>query len=192
MVSSVENAEDSIDDAVELVRNEITKKDVVVGISANGGANYVLTALKESKKINAKTCMITCNNINNLDFVDFLIPIIVGPEIIAGSTRMKAGTATKMVLNMITTTAMIKINKTYKNIMVDLKVTNKKLKKRAIKIISDITELDYKKSELYLNKANGQVKKAIVMYMLNVSTIKADAYIEKYNGNLKNIISLVK
>tara|TARA_B100001094_G_scaffold87977_1_gene84157 strand:- start:2547 stop:3422 length:876 start_codon:yes stop_codon:yes gene_type:complete len=185
---SVENAEDSDIDAIKIIREKISNKDFVIGISASGSANYVLAALKESCKLGAKTCLITCNEFKKEKFFNHLIELIVGPEIISGSTRMKAGTATKMVLNMITTTTMIRINKTYGNYMVDLKVSNEKLKIRAVNIVKKLTGLNIERSEKILEKANNNVKAAIVMQRKNVDYDSSLVLLNKMNGNLRSII----
>ena len=185
---SVENAEDSDIDAIKIVREKISNKDFVIAVSASGSANYVLAALKESNRLGAKTCLITCNVFKKEKFINHLIELIVGPEIISGSTRMKAGTATKMVLNMITTTSMIRINKTYGNYMVDLKVSNEKLKIRAVNIVKELTGLNIEKSEKILEKANNNVKAAIVMQRKNVDYDSSLVLLNKMNGNLRSII----
>ena len=185
---SVENAEDSDIDAIKIVREKISNKDFVIAVSASGSANYVLAALKESNRLGAKTCLITCNKFKKEKFINHLIELIVGPEIISGSTRMKAGTATKMVLNMITTTSMIRINKTYGNYMVDLKVSNEKLKIRAVNIVKQLTGLNIEKSEEILEKANNNVKAAIVMQRKNVDYDSSLVLLNKMNGNLRSII----
>ena len=185
---SVENAEDSKLDAIKIVKESISDKDIVIAISASGDAEYVLSALEESNKIGAKTCLISCNKINKKKYINHLISLVVGPEIISGSTRMKAGTATKMVLNMITTTSMIKINKTYGNLMVDLKVNNKKLEKRALGIINQLTGLSFKESKERLIKANNNVKAAIVMENKGVNYNKAILLLNQVNGSLRKII----
>ena len=185
---SVENAEDSDIDAIKIVREKISNKDFVIAVSASGSANYVLAALKESNRLGAKTCLITCNKFKKEKFINHLIELIVGPEIISGSTRMKAGTATKMVLNMITTTSMIRINKTYGNYMVDLKVSNEKLKIRAVNIVKELTGLNIEKSEKILEKANNNVKAAIVMQRKNVDYDSSLVLLNKMNGNLRSII----
>ena len=185
---SVENAEDSDIDAIKIVREKISNKDFVIAISASGSANYVLAALKESYNLGAKTCLITCNEFKKEKFINHLIDLIVGPEIISGSTRMKAGTATKMVLNMITTTSMIRINKTYGNYMVDLKVSNEKLKIRAVNIVKELTGLNIEKSEEILEKANNNVKAAIVMQRKNVDYDRSILLLNQMNGNLRSII----
>jgi len=188
LFKSVENAEDSTLDAKKIVREKLTSSDVLVAISANGNPAYVKAALKEAKNIKSKTCLITCNDVEKDKFTDHLIKLLVGPEIITGSTRMKAGTATKMVLNMISTTSMIKLNKTYGNLMVDLKVSNNKLKDRAVRIIQKITSLDYSDSLELLEKANNNVKAAIVMNEKNVPYHKSIALLENAKGNLRSII----
>ena len=185
---SVENAEDSDIDAIKIVREKISNKDFVIAISASGSANYVLAALKESNRLGAKTCLITCNEFKKEKFINHLIELIVGPEIISGSTRMKAGTATKMVLNMITTTSMIRINKTYGNYMVDLKVSNEKLKIRAVNIVKELTGLSIEKSKEILEKANNNVKAAIVMQRKNIDYDKSILLLNQVNGNLRSII----
>ena len=168
----------------------MTKKsnDIVLGISANGAANFVLGALEEAFKNGATTGLLTFNNIDKKKYINYLIPIITGPELISGSTRLKAGTATKMILNMITTTTMIKLNKTYNNFMVDLKVSNKKLLDRGIKIINNILGLDYKESKLLLNQSKGEVKTALAMHKLNCNYDIAKKKIDAVKGNLSKIL----
>ena len=132
--------------------------------------------------------MICCNRVQKYDYIDYLLSIVVGPEIIAGSTRMKAGSATKFILNMITTVSMIKINKTYKNLMVDLKVTNKKLLDRGVRIISDITSLNYDDALKVLKESKYNVKIAVVMVILDISYEEAKNKVAVNNGNLANSI----
>jgi len=185
---SVESAEDSASEALNLLNNKINKNDFVLGISASGGASFVEAGLKHAKKIGATTGLLTSNNIPDNIYVDYLISVIVGPEVISGSTRMKAGTATKMILNMISTTTMIKLNKTYGNIMVDLKISNKKLLDRAIRIISEITSISYNEATEILKKSKNNVKAAIVMHIKNVTLDKALDLLKINNGNLRKII----
>ena len=148
LVKSIENAEDSINMGKNSIINaNINENDIVIGISASSTANFVVGALKESKKRGCLTALITFNKVKKERYIDYIISTIVGPEIISGSTRMKSGTATKMILNMISTSVMIKMNKTYGNLMVDLKVSNFKLLDRAVRIISRILKLDYSSSE---------------------------------------------
>ena len=187
---SIEGAEDSFDDGEEVIIHEkIKQSDVVIGISASGSAKFVLGALSKAFELGAYTCLITFNSFNEDDsYIKDIISYNLGPEIISGSTRMKAGTATKMILNMISTTAMIKSNKVYKNYMVDLKVSNEKLKDRAINIISDITKLDIIKSSSLLKLAKNDVKVALVMNHTNLSYDSSFELLEKNKGKLRNIL----
>ena len=189
LVRSVENAEDSsIDGKKSIKKNKINDLDTVIGLSAIGTANYVHGALIEAKKRNATTVLICCNPYKKKEYIDYLIHAIVGPEIIAGSTRMKAGTATKMILNMISTTSMIKLNKVYNNLMVDVNVNNKKLFNRAINIISSICSCSLEDSKLYLNKSNGNVKAAIIMKKKAVNLSDSILLLNKYDGNLRSVL----
>ncbi len=189
LYKSVEGAEDSFKDGEKSINNKnINSNDSIIGISASGDAPFVLGALKKSSELGAYTVLITFNNKLKEKYVNDLLSIIVGPEIISGSTRMKAGTATKMILNMISTTAMIKSNKVYKNYMVDLKVSNEKLKDRAINIISDITKLDIIKSSSLLKLAKNDVKVALVMNHTNLSYDSSFELLEKNKGKLRNIL----
>ena len=186
LYKSIEGAEDSYDNGKnDVINNKISSNDVVLGISANGSAEFVLGALHAAKEFKAFTSLLTFNQIDKKIYIDKIISIIVGPEIITGSTRMKAGTATKMILNMISTVSMIKTNKTYNNLMVDLKVSNKKLLDRGIRIISEVTNLNYKESEKILNKAKNNVKIAILMEMKKTSYSESLKRIKIYNGNLR-------
>lgn len=190
LTKSIENAEDLFEDGEnQMCLNDINSNDIVIGISANGSARFVHGALSKAKKFNALTSLITFNDIDDCSYIDFLISSIVGPEIIAGSTRLKAGTATKMILNMISTTTMIKLNKVYKNFMVDLNVSNKKLYNRAINIISTITNENLNKSKKLLKESNGNVKSAIVMSYLKINYLDSIKIIKKYNGNISDIIN---
>ncbi len=187
---SIEGAEDSFDDGKKIILDKkIKQSDVVIGISASGSAKFVLGALSKSFELGAYTSLITFNNFNEDDYyINDIISYNLGPEIISGSTRMKAGTATKMILNMISTTSMIKSNKVYKNYMVDLKVSNEKLKDRAINIISDITKLDIIKSSSLLKLAKNDVKVALVMNHTDLSYNSACELLKKNKGKLRNIL----
>ena len=189
---SVENAEDSMQAGIDIIKEKkVSKKDVVIGISASGTAKYVLGALSEANNLGAITAMICCNKIKPSNPIKHLIPVIVGPEIISGSTRLKAGTATKMVLNMISTTAMIKLNKVYNNYMVDLKISNKKLYNRALKIIQNITFCSKIESEKILKKTNGNVKVAIIMIILGKDLHDAEYILDQFDGNLDEILKII-
>ncbi|MDU5535662.1 MAG: N-acetylmuramic acid 6-phosphate etherase, partial [Anaerococcus sp.] len=171
----IENAEDSKDAAkIDLQKENLTENDFVIGIAASGRTPYAIGAIEYAKEIGAKTGSIACNKDAKISsYADFPIEIETGAEVLSGSTRMKAGTATKLVLNMITTTAMIKIGKVYDNLMVDVKPTNEKLVDRATKIISEISGCDYEKSNELLKDANNNVKLAIIMATKDVDYEKA-------------------
>ena len=190
LYKSIEGAEDSFDDGQKIILDKnIKSSDSVVGISASGSAQYVLGALSKSFELGAYTSLITFNDfIGDNSYINEIISYNLGPEIISGSTRMKAGTATKLILNMISTTSMVKSNKVYKNYMVDLKVSNKKLKARAINIISDITKLDSAKSLALLKLAKNDVKVALVMNYSNLTYNSACELLKKNKGKLRNIL----
>lgn len=192
LVKSIENSEDDLLSAEnDLKKVKVSSGDLVIGIASSGTTPYVLQALKYSKKNGCKTVFLVCNKSfkNSFDF-DVIILVDVGQEVIAGSTRMKSGTATKMILNMISTTTMVKIGKVYDNLMIDLKVVNKKLFNRAIRIINIITGLEEKESKNILIKAKNEVKTAIVMHNHNFSYTVAKAYLKKHNGSLREVLSL--
>ncbi len=186
MFRSVEGAEDKVDQIQNIVESKkITSSDAVIGISCSGTAKFVLEFLKSSKDIGASTALITFNNIDDIHYIDRILRVDVGPEIIAGSTRMKSGTATKMILNIISTITMIRLNKTYGNYMVDLKVMNEKLLHRAISIISSITGLNQEKSKDLLSRSNNYVKNAIVMHELQVSFKESKRVLTSCEGSLR-------
>ena len=166
LVHAAENAEDSAEKGrADLMANHITAKDLVIGISASGGAAYVESALKAAKELGC----ITVSHSSNPDcriakVADYVIFTDTGAEVITGSTRMKAGNAQKMVLNMISTCAMVKTGKVYENLMINLRPTNKKLRGRMIGIVSDILGTDREKSEQLLEKNNFNIRKAIDAY----------------------------
>ncbi|MDU5229137.1 MULTISPECIES: N-acetylmuramic acid 6-phosphate etherase [Anaerococcus] len=183
----IENAEDSKDAAkIDLQKENLTENDFVIGIAASGRTPYAIGAIEYAKEIGAKTGSIACNKEAKISsYADFPIEIETGAEVLSGSTRMKAGTATKLVLNMITTTAMIKIGKVYDNLMVDVKPTNEKLVDRATKIISEISGCDYEKSNELLKDANNNVKLAIIMATKDVDYEKASEILEKNKGFIR-------
>lgn len=187
---AVEGAEDDDQLAVkDLEERNLTELDVVVGIAASGRTPYVIGALKYAKSIGATTVSLSSNENSEISqFADVNIEVITGPEILTGSTRMKAATAHKLILNMITTTTMIKIGKVYENLMVDLKVSNHKLKERAKNILSIITDVQYQKAEEVLEKTNYEVKPAIVMIKTGVTLQDAKVYIEQANGFVRKAI----
>jgi N-acetylmuramic acid 6-phosphate etherase len=189
---AVEGAEDSEElGAKNLEERELTEIDVVVGIAASGRTPYVVGALKHAQKIGAATVSLTSNqNAVISQFAEVNIEVDTGPEVITGSTRMKAATAHKLILNMLTTTTMIKIGKVYENLMVDVKVSNHKLKVRAINIVSTITNVSYEKAKETLEQSNNEVKPAIVMIKANVSLEKAKHAIQSANGFVRKAIEI--
>ncbi|MFA5554669.1 MAG: N-acetylmuramic acid 6-phosphate etherase [Phycisphaerae bacterium] len=190
LVRAVEGAEDKIEDgAKQIKKNRIADKDVVVGIAACGMTPFVRGALKQAQKLKAGTIFITCapQAVKNAP-AQIVINPVVGPEIITGSTRMKAGTATKLVLNSLTTAAMIKLGKVYGNLMVDLNATNQKLRDRSKRIVIQMTGLSAAKSANLLKKAGGKVKAAIVMHFRKVNLSGAVAILDKNRQSLRQAI----
>ena len=188
---SIEGAEDKIETAInDLNEHNIQKGDVIIGISTSGAAKYVQTALNHGKEIGCKTIYLICNKEPFYHAnVDIVISIEVGPEIITGSTRMKAGTATKLALNMISTATMVKLGKIYGNLMVDLMAVNKKLVDRGIRIIQDLTDLSYEDSSVMLLSAERSVKTALVMINRKCNLDEARNILERKNGILRDIIN---
>lgn len=186
--TAVEGAEDNFEAGVEDAKF-LTKDDVAVVVSASGNPKYLLGVLEQADKVDAKTIAITCNAKGKIaEEAGIVICIEVGPEVIAGSSRLKAGTAQKMVLNMLSTGAMIKIGKTYENFMIDLKASNEKLKDRAIKIVSEIAEVSYSEALAMLMKSSWEIKVAIVALKLNIEVTKARLELKKHGGVLRKVI----
>ena len=186
---SVEGAEDNFDLGAEDAQI-LTEKDVCVAISASGNPKYLLCVLSEADKIGAKTIAITCNHkAAMLEEVGIAICVEVGPEVIAGSSRMKAGTAQKMVLNMLTTGAMIKIGKTYENFMIDLMPTNEKLKDRAIRIVSEIAQVNASTALKTLLECNWKVKEAVLMLQCDLTLDEAKETLRKNCGVLRRALN---
>lgn len=186
--TAVEGAEDNFDAGVEDAKI-LTKDDVAVVISASGNPKYLLGVLQQADKVDAKTIAITCNSKGKIaEEAGIVICPEVGPEVIAGSSRLKAGTAQKMVLNMLSTGAMIKIGKTYENFMIDLKASNEKLKDRAIKIVSEIAEVSYSDALAMLMKSSWEIKVAIIALKLNLEVTKARLELKKHCGVLRKVI----
>lgn len=166
LVRAVEGAEDFPEDGAASITNKRVKsKDIVIGLAACGMTPFVHGALNQARKIGAATIFITCApEVVELIPAEIIINPVVGPEVVTGSTRMKAGTATKLVLNTLTTGAMIKLGKVYGNLMVDLKATNEKLRDRSIRIVMEMTNLNRARARRLLTRAKGKVKAAIVMH----------------------------
>ena len=190
--NSVENAEDNrLQGEIDLRNKNLSAKDAVIGISAAGAAPYVLGAIEYATAVGAVTGCIVCNEDTPLvESVKFPISVVVGPEIIQGSTRMKAGTAEKMVLNMITTVSMIKLGFVYDNLMVNLQPTNLKLEKRAQQIIKEITGCDDSSALSYYNKSGRRVPEAVLMLQFDLGKEEAAIILSEAGGNLHNAISI--
>ena len=187
---SIEGAEDEADAAInDLSTHEVGTGDVIIGISTSGAAKYVQSALNYGNEIGSKTIYLTCTaKPFYLANVDIIISVDVGPEIITGSTRMKAGTATKMILNMISTATMIRLGKVYGNLMVDLMAVNEKLVDRGIRIIQDITNLDLENSRRILIAAKMSVKTALVMVKKDCNLDIAEKLLMDANGFIRDVI----
>lgn len=190
--NAVEGAEDNFEAGFEDAKI-LTKDDVAVVISASGNPKYLLGVLDYAEKNEIKTIGITCNSKGKIaEEAGIVICPEVGPEVIAGSSRLKAGTAQKMVLNMLSTGAMIKIGKTYENFMIDLKASNEKLKERAIRIVSQIAEVSHADALSKLMKTHWQVKPAIVSFKLGVDIEKANEELKRHHGVLRKVLSSPK
>lgn len=194
ITSAVEYAEDDTEQGrEELRKRRVSENDVVVGITASGTTPFVVSALEEAHNRGAKTILVT-NNYNSpaKDFVDVAIEIDTGPEVIAGSTRLKAGTSQKLVLNMFSTVSMAKLGKVYGNIMVDVKPTNQKLINRAVKIIKKITEATEDIALERLKACNMNVKEAIVSIVGNLSPAESKRLLEESNYYLRTALEKLR
>lgn len=194
MFTPVEQAEDDYDAGVaDLLAEHPTVKDVVLGITASGRTPYVLGALKKAIEVGASTIGLTCNADTVISKVaDITIAPVVGPEVVTGSTRMKAGTAQKMVLNTLSTTVMIKLGKVYQNLMVDMIPTNEKLMKRAERIVMDATGVTLEETQKVLHAAQSNIKAAIVMIKAQCDFRSALALLEKADGVVGRALQIGK
>ncbi|OGU36163.1 MAG: N-acetylmuramic acid 6-phosphate etherase [Ignavibacteria bacterium RIFOXYB2_FULL_35_12] len=193
MFRAQEGAEDYEENgAKDILLAQVTSKDVVCGIAASRRTPYVIGAVKKAKELGATTLYVTCNPRENFSIkeVDVAICPYIGPEVIMGSTRMKSGTAQKLVLNMLTTTAMIRMGKIYENMMIDLQMTNKKLVERSKRIVMTITGVNYDEASNYLQQADGHVKTALVMIKAGVSAEEARERLVKADGFVRRAIEL--
>jgi N-acetylmuramic acid 6-phosphate etherase len=189
LFQSQEGAEDNISKARHEVRKKIRKGDVVVGISASGVTPFVRGALKEAKRCGARTILVACNLRSPLRSVaDILIAPQTGAEIISGSTRLKAGTATKLILNRLTVASMVQLGKVYKNWMVDLQPRSRKLEARALHIMKRVTGVSNQKARLLLKKAKGEVKIAILISKKNFSYREACRALNESSGFLRKAL----
>jgi N-acetylmuramic acid 6-phosphate etherase len=187
LTNAVEGAEDSPELAIEdLQAIDLSEKDAVVGIAASGQTPYVLAALDHARSIGAAAIGFACNQGAAIEeHADIMITVVAGPEVLAGSTRMKAGTATKMVLNMLTTGAMVRLGKTYGNLMVDLQATNAKLVTRTVRILQKLSGLTATDAEALLQSCDGELKTAIVCNKLDLSPEAARAKLDAASGRLR-------
>jgi len=187
---AVEGFEDNAEEGIALIeRCGVTDKDAVIGISASGSANFVIAGLKRAAEIGAATIGVVNNKGSKLeDVADICISPVVGPEVIMGSTRLKAGTAQKLVLNTLTTCTMVKLGKTYNNLMVDLKASNIKLRDRSVRIITTATGVDFETAARYLENASMNCKLAIMMIKTGLDAEKAGQLLDQHEGSLKQAI----
>ena len=190
VIRAKEGVEDNYEEGARSInRLRPTKKDVVIGVSASGMTPFVRGALTRARRAGSKIIFVTCDPRTELQtFVDLTIAPAVGPEVIAGSTRLKAGTATKLVLNMLTTGAMVRTGKTYGNLMVDVQVGSEKLKDRARRIIGIVTGLEYEAADDLLRRADWDVKAAIVMQKTGLTYVKAVARLRKAHDFVRDAI----
>ena len=183
----IEGAEDSKEQAViDLQTIQFSSKDVLVGIAASGRTPYVIGALEYAKSLGSATVSIASNpNSAMANIVDIAIDTVVGPEVLTGSSRLKSGTAQKLVLNMLTTASMILMGKCYQNLMVDVRASNEKLKARAIRIVIQATDCDKALAEETLKQADQNAKLAIMMILSGLDRAQAEALLEKHQGKLQ-------
>ena len=183
----IEGAEDSKTQAVvDLQTIQFSSKDVLVGIAASGRTPYVIGALEYAKSLGSATVSIASNpNSAMANIVDIAIDTVVGPEVLTGSSRLKSGTAQKLVLNMLTTASMILMGKCYQNLMVDVQASNEKLKARAIRIVMQATDCDKALAEETLKQADQNAKLAIMMILSGLDRAQAEALLEKHQGKLQ-------
>ncbi|MBS2969169.1 N-acetylmuramic acid 6-phosphate etherase [Metabacillus sp. KIGAM252] len=190
-LKAVEGAEDSPEEGrKDLISLNLTAADTVIGIAASGRTPYVAGALEYARETGAHTVALSCNEGASIsDYAEHRIEVIVGPEVLTGSTRLKAATAHKMILNMISTASMIRIGKVYENLMIDVHVSNHKLKERAISIIETVTSVSYETAKEMLELADLQVKKAIVMIKTNSDAESAQDLLDRSGGNARKAIT---
>jgi N-acetylmuramic acid 6-phosphate etherase len=191
LIKSSEALEDRPEDGAKAIaEREVSQLDVVVGITAGGTTPYVHGALQEAKNRGATTVAISCVSAEQVPIdADLDIRLLVGAEILAGSTRLKAGTVTKMALNIISTGAMVRYGKVYGNRMIDVAVTNDKLQDRALRIISDLTKLNRTQASELLEKSHKQVKLALLMHWTGLDAAAGEALLNKNQGNLRAVIT---
>jgi N-acetylmuramic acid 6-phosphate etherase len=187
MFRAQEGAEDSAEHgALALEHKYLTANDTVCGIAAGGTTPFVWGALHKARELGAKTIFLSCvQPVPGEPEVDVVLRPLTGPEVVTGSTRLKAGTATKLILNMLTTVSMVRLGKIYENLMVDLRATNAKLRDRAVRIISTVTGLPADESKQWLDRAGGHVKLAILMHRRKVTAEDGEKLLAKHGGSLR-------
>lgn len=190
MTEAVEGAEDNEEQGKDdLKAIQLSKKDIVIGISASGRTPYVKAALAFANEVGAVSVSLSCNTNSEMSKLSqYALEVPVGPEVLTGSTRLKSGTAQKLILNMISTMTMIGVGKVYDNLMVDLKPTNQKLIQRSIRIIKDICDLNDEEAKLLYEKADQNIKTAVVMYLCDTTKDDAQNKLLKHNGVIKQAI----
>ena len=191
LTSAQEGAEDDLRQAaIDLAARGVRTGDMVVGIAASGTTPYVRVALEHAKSVGARTVIVACSPppAETLRSADIAIVAITGPEVVTGSTRLKAGTATKLILNMITTGAMIRVGKTFGNLMVDLRATNVKLADRSERIVAEVSGLSRPDARTLLERAGGSVKLAIVMHALGVEKHDAERQLADAGGVIRRVV----
>ncbi|EKG8970367.1 N-acetylmuramic acid 6-phosphate etherase [Enterococcus faecalis] len=191
MYQAIEGAEDSKELAIEdLTQHQLTARDVVIAIAASGRTPYAVSAIEYGKKVDALTISVTCNNQSPMNqLAEIGIAPIVGPEVITGSTRMKAGSAQKMVLNMFSTGIMVKVGNIYQNLMVNVQPTNEKLIQRATNIIKEAAEIEESQAKEYLEAAQLEVAPAIVMAKAHVDFQKAKQLLAEHDGRISEVLA---
>jgi N-acetylmuramic acid 6-phosphate etherase len=191
-IKAVEGAEDNQELAVEdLKRIHLSNKDIVVGLAASGRTPYVIGGMVYAGSMGATTISVSCNKNSAVSqHVQIPIEVNTGPEVLTGSTRLKAGTAQKMVCNMLSTTSMIRIGKAYSNLMVDLQPTNEKLIDRAIRIMMEATDCNVQTASHYLEMAQGKPKIAIIMFLTGITFEEANERLKNSDGFIHNAIKL--
>jgi len=191
---AVEGAEDSLTMAAEdLVSRGLSPRDVVVGIAASGRTPYVIGGLEHARQVGCHTVAVVCTLDSEMQKVSELtIAILVGPEVIMGSTRMKAGTAQKLVLNMLTTASMIRMGKVYGNLMVDVQATNKKLVERSKRIVCLATGVSREKAEAAIVEAGGSVKVAVTLLLTGISAVEAQELLVQAGGSVSQALKIVR
>jgi N-acetylmuramic acid 6-phosphate etherase len=187
LVKSSEALEDRLEDGEGAIAEAgVTRSDIVVGITAGGTTPFVHGALQAARRLGAKTVAIACVDAAQVPIAaDIDIRLLVGAEILAGSTRLKAGTVTKMALNILSTGAMVRLGKVYGNRMVDVAVTNSKLSDRALRILCDLTDLNRQQAEELLNRSQKRVKLALLTHWKGIAVEEAEALLSKHQGNLR-------